>query len=80
MMFDHDRSAARGEMKLCGLYVFSHPDTFGAAPAASLTQRIRFSRTNEDKPPRQHLDYQRHVSSDDLPEGISLWTGVDLWP
>jgi CRISPR-associated protein Csd2 len=80
MMFDHDRSAARGEMKLCGLYVFSHPDTFGAAPAASLTQRIRFSRTDEDKPPRQHLDYQRHISGDDLPDGISLWTGVDLWP
>jgi CRISPR-associated protein Csd2 len=80
MMFDHDRSAARGEMKLCGMYVYSHPDAFGAAPSASLTQRIRISRVDNDKPPRQHTDYQRVIDNEDLPEGVSFWTGVDLWP
>lgn len=80
MMFDHDRSSARGEMKLCGLYVYSHPDAFGAAPAASLTQRIQLPRGGNHKPPRQHTDYQRTIDNENLPEGVTFWTGVDLWP
>jgi CRISPR-associated protein Csd2 len=81
-MFDHDRSAARGEMKLCGLYVYSHPDAFGAAPAASLTGRVRLTRVNPDpdKPSRHHLDYERTVANDDLPDGITFTTLADLWP
>ncbi|HEU5155357.1 MAG TPA: type I-C CRISPR-associated protein Cas7/Csd2 [Streptosporangiaceae bacterium] len=80
MMFDHDRSAARGEMKLCGLYVYSHHDAFGAAPAASLTKRIQVTKTDKDKPPRHHTDYTRGIDNSDLPDGVSFWTGVDLWP
>ena len=79
-MFDHDRAATRGEMKLCGLYVYSHPNAFGAAPAASLTSRVRLSRTDPDKPPRHHLDYQRALANQDLPAGITFTTLVDLWP
>jgi CRISPR-associated protein Csd2 len=79
-MFDHDRAATRGEMKLCGLYVYSHPNAFGAAPAASLTSRMRLLRTELDKPPRHHLDYQRTIANDDLPTGITFTTLVDLWP
>jgi CRISPR-associated protein Csd2 len=80
MMFDHDRSAARGDMKMCGLYVYSHPDAFGRAPAASLTSRIRLTRTDASKPPRAHTDYERVIANDGLPEGVSFWAGVDLWP
>ncbi|MCW2915858.1 MAG: CRISPR-associated protein Csd2 family [Actinomycetia bacterium] len=80
MMFDHDRSAARGEMKLCGLYVYSHPDAFGAAPAASLTQRVQVLRADNDKPPRHHTDYKRTIDNANLPDGVTFWTGVDLWP
>jgi len=79
-MFDHDRAATRGEMKLCGLYVYSHPNAFGAAPAASLTSRVRLQRTDLDKPPRHHLDYQRTITNDDLPNAITFTTMVDLWP
>ncbi|MFV2012852.1 MULTISPECIES: type I-C CRISPR-associated protein Cas7/Csd2 [unclassified Micromonospora] len=79
MMFDHDRSATRGEMKLCGLWIFSHPDALGVAPAASLTKRIQVSRTNPDKPARQHLDYQRTIADTPLPDGVQLTTAVDLW-
>ena len=79
-MFDHDRAATRGEMKLCGLYVYSHPNAFGAAPAASLTSRVRLLRTELDKPPRHHLDYQRTITNDDLPNAITFTTLVDLWP
>lgn len=80
MMFDHDRSATRGEMKLCGLYVFSHPDALGAAPAASLTNRIVLTRRNAEKPPRSHTDYERMFDESPLPEGVELTKVVDLWP
>jgi CRISPR-associated protein Csd2 len=78
-MFDHDRSATRGEMKLCGLYVFSHPDALGAAPAAALTERITFG-VNHDKAPRAYTDYSRAIDESGLPEGVTLTKLVDLWP
>jgi CRISPR-associated protein Csd2 len=80
-MFDHDRAASRGEMKLCGLYVFSHSDPIGVASAASLTSRVRLSRVNEDKAPRQHTDYRREeIDLSGLPDGVELSKVVDLWP
>jgi CRISPR-associated protein Csd2 len=80
MMFDHDRSAARGEMKMCGLYVYSHDNAFGRVPAASLTSRIQLTRDDTDKPPRHHTDYSRVTGNDGLPAGVTFWPGVDLWP
>ncbi|WP_327007067.1 type I-C CRISPR-associated protein Cas7/Csd2 [Dactylosporangium sp. NBC_01737] len=80
MMFDHDRAATRGEMKLCGLYVFSHPDALGVAASASLTQRLTLARTNPDKPPRAHTDYTRTWAGAPLPDGVELTKLVDLWP
>lgn len=79
VMLDHDRSATRGEMKLCGLYVFSHPDALGVAPAASLTRRVRVELVNPDKAPRQHDDYRRTLDVADLPGGVELTSLVDLW-
>lgn len=79
-MFDHDRSAARGEMKLCGLFVFSHADAFGSAPAAALTSRITPERLNGDKPPRAYTDYNLRVDDKDLPGGTTLTSVVNLWP
>ncbi|TDC37653.1 type I-C CRISPR-associated protein Cas7/Csd2 [Micromonospora sp. 15K316] len=80
VMFDHDRAATRGEMKLCGLYVFSHPDALGVAPSAALTQRITLNRTNTDKAPRAHTDYTRSIDEAELPDGVELTKLVDLWP
>ena len=39
-MFEHDRSAARGEMATRGLYVFKHDCELGNAPAHSLFDRL----------------------------------------
>lgn len=39
-MFEHDRSAARGEMSTRGLYVFEHSTELGNAPAHSLFDRL----------------------------------------
>lgn len=80
IMFENDRSATRGEMKLCGLYVFSHPDRFGTVPAAQLTSRLTFTPDHGDKPARAHTDYQRQYADGPLPDGVELTTLVDLWP
>lgn len=80
VMFDHDRAATRGEMKLCGLYVFSHPDALGVAPAAALTQSITLERHNVDKAPRAHTDYTRAIDESGRPDGVELTKLVDLWP
>ena len=39
-MFEHDRSAARGEMATRGLYVFKHNSELGDAPAHALFERL----------------------------------------
>jgi CRISPR-associated protein Csd2 len=80
VMFDHDRSATRGEMSLCGLYVFSHPDAYGVAPARTLTDRLQLRRRDPDKASRVHTDYERKWSDAPLPEGVELTTVVDRWP
>lgn len=40
-MFEHDRSAARGEMSTRGLYVFKHDSELGNAPAHALFERLK---------------------------------------
>jgi CRISPR-associated protein Csd2 len=80
VMFDHDRSATRGEMKLCGLFVFSHPDPLGVDTAANLTRRVHPSLANPDKAPRQHTDYTLALDESSLPDGVELTKVVNIWP
>ena len=47
-MFEHDRAATRGEMTLLGLYVFTHDDALGRAPAHRLTELITVSRAGAE--------------------------------
>ncbi len=72
MMFEHDRSAARGEMATRGLYVFEHDGMLGNAPAQSLFERIKVGRRDETKPPRAFADYAVTVEDRNLPQGIKL--------
>ncbi|WP_280458542.1 type I-C CRISPR-associated protein Cas7/Csd2 [Nocardia carnea] len=72
MMFDHDRSAARGTMTARGLYVFSHANAFGSAPAHKLIDRVHITRATADEPPRRFSDYAVSVDDDNLPNGITL--------
>lgn len=57
-MFEHDRSAARGEMATRGLYVFKHESTLGNAPAYSLFDRISAKRNEGAIVPRAFSDYE----------------------
>jgi CRISPR-associated protein Csd2 len=69
-MFDHDRSAARGEMSCRGLYVFKHDSKLGNAPAHSLFDRIKLE--SSAQPPRAFADYKVEIDDADLPGGVEL--------
>ena len=71
-MFDHDRSAARGEMTARGLYIFQHSSQLGNAPAHSLFERISAKLQEPSKPPRNFSDYQLSINQDNLPAEINL--------
>ena len=71
-MFEHDRSAARGEMTTRGLYVFKHDSELGNAPAHALFERIQVQRKAGVEVPRSFQDYDVSVSAQDLPAGVTL--------
>lgn len=70
-MFDHDRSAARGEMATRNLIVFKHESELGNAPAQQLFDLIKIERVgDQDKPPRSFSDYEVIVG--EAPKGVEL--------
>jgi CRISPR-associated protein Csd2 len=71
-MFEHDRSAARGEMATRGLYVFKHAGKLGNAPAHNLFERIQVEMKPGVQAPRAFSDYTIRVQDSDLPNGIEL--------
>lgn len=50
-MFEHDRSAARGEMSTRGLYVFEHESELGNNHAHSLFDKLVVARTDDPAAP-----------------------------
>ncbi|MEW6646289.1 MAG: type I-C CRISPR-associated protein Cas7/Csd2 [Pseudomonadota bacterium] len=71
-MFEHDRSAARGEMSTRGLYVFKHDSELGNAPAHTLFERITPKLKDGVTVPRSFSDYEVAVDDSGLPNGVSL--------
>lgn len=84
-MFEHDRSAARGEMTVRKLIVFRHACALGKAPAHSLFDRVKVGRNIDgvlravndpaiDNRPvaRGFADYLVSVDRDALPEGVEI--------
>lgn len=71
-MFEHDRSAARGEMATRGLYVFEHDSELGNAHAHSLFERIRAQLEDGVTVPRSFADYRVTVDEIGLPSGVKL--------
>jgi CRISPR-associated protein Csd2 len=56
-MFEHDRSAARGQMATRGLYVFKHDSELGNAHAHALFDRVVVKRSPEVEVPRDFGAY-----------------------
>jgi CRISPR-associated protein Csd2 len=71
-MFDHDRSAARGEMATRGLYVFQHDSELGNAHAHSLFDRVQPQLKPGITAPRSFGDYDVSVDEGGLPNGVRL--------
>ncbi len=69
-MFEHDRSAARGEMSTRGLYVFKHDSELGNAHAHKLFERIKIKKTVDV--PRNFSDYAVEVDEANMPAGVTL--------
>ena len=79
-MFEHDRSAARGEMSTRGLYVFKHDSELGNASAHSLFDRLKVQAKEEGAVARSFDAYS--VSFDGkqvaVGESVTAATGVEL--
>jgi len=84
-MFEHDRSAARGEMAARKLIAFEHASPLGSAAAHDLFDRVTVLRENkgealaigsrrlDDAPPaRRFGDYRITIDREDLPEGVTI--------
>jgi CRISPR-associated protein Csd2 len=71
-MFEHDRSAARGEMSTRGLYVFKHASELGNAHAHALFDRVSVKRKPDVDVARNFSDYEVSVDETGLPAGITL--------
>jgi len=71
-MFEHDRSAARGLMATRRLVVFKHESNMGNAPAHALFERVQATLKDGVTAPRSFSDYNVHVDSDNLPNGVSI--------
>lgn len=72
-LFEHDRSAARGEMSARKLIVFEHEHPMGNAPAHVLFDKVAVSRVDSrpDTPARGFSDYKVEIDHN-LPAGITV--------
>lgn len=69
-LFDQDRSAARGEMAVRGLFVFEHESALGNAPAHKLFELVR---VEGPESPRAFSDYSVFTPSpEQLPSGVAF--------
>jgi CRISPR-associated protein Csd2 len=83
-MFEHDRSAARGEMATRKTIAFKHAKALGNAPAHALFERVRIGRNIDGElrkidwrldnhpPARQFSDYMVEIDRKGLPDGIEI--------
>ncbi len=69
-MFEHDRSAARGEMSTRKLIAFKHDSIYGNAPAHELFARLTV--TPKAAAPRGYLDFDVVLDRTGLPAGVSV--------
>ena len=71
-MFDHDRSAARGEMAARKLIVFKHGSELGNAPASKLFDLVTVEKNCGDAPPRSFAHYTVTVDEANVPARVEL--------
>lgn len=75
--FEHDHSAARGEMNARALIVFKHESKLGNARSAQLFERVKIEKVKDKNGqeisyPRQFEDYTIILNKKDLPKGVTI--------
>ncbi len=70
-MFEHDHSAARGNMAVRDLIVFRHDSELGCAPAHKLFDLVSVQRADGVETARSYGDYTVTVNTDALPTGVT---------
>lgn len=71
-MFEHDRSAARGEMAVRKMFIFEHESKYGNAPAHLLFDLISVEKKEGVEYPRSFKDYNVSINKKGLPKGVEL--------
>ncbi len=71
-MFEHDHSAARGQMATRKLVVFKHDSELGNSPAHALFDRLQVTLKDPTKPARDFTDYSVSLNKDNLPSGVTV--------
>lgn len=71
-MFDHDRSASRGQMAIRALYIFKHDSILGNAPAHKLFDLISVKRKTNVSVARDFSDYEINLNETACPTGVSI--------
>jgi len=84
-MFEHDRSAARGEMASRKVVAFKHANALGNAPAHALFDCVQVRRRagndvydigdprlDNAPPARRFADYEVTIARDGLPDGVEI--------
>lgn len=76
-MFEVTRSAARPDISVRHLVVFSHDNPFGNAPARTLFDKVKITRNSETPVPQSYTDYNVELPSGaDLPKGVSVTNAI----
>ncbi len=78
-MFDHDRSASRGEMNARALFVFQHDNELGNARAGELFQGIEVKLNDGVDAPRCPDDYELSVDRVDNAPQVELVSKLNYW-
>lgn len=72
-MFEHDRSAARGQMVTRKLIVFKHDSKMGKAPAHKLFELVKVERAEgSEGPARSFADYVVRIDKETKFDGVSI--------
>lgn len=71
-MFEHDHSAARGNMAVRELIVFKHSKELGDCPAYKLFDSIEIKKKEEVEYPRSYQDYVVEIHEEDIPSSVEM--------
>ena len=71
-MFEHDHSAARGNMAVRELIVFKHSKELGDCPAYKLFDSVEVRKKEEVEYPRSYRDYIVEVHEENIPDSVEM--------